>query len=83
MTKDDRTEKQLAAARANAEGLLKCAVVELRKLAEAPSGEGVSWFPNGIDGIKVSIKAFGVEASLELEGAMASSNGADTAADHE
>lgn len=71
--KDDPMEKQIAAARANAEGLLQHAVSELRKLLAAPKDEGVKWFPHGIDGIKISIKVYQVEASLELEGAVASS----------
>jgi len=28
----------------------------------------LKWFPHGIDGIKISIKLFDVEATLELEG---------------
>ena len=71
--KDDPMEKQIAAARANAEGLLQHAVSELRKLLAAPKDEGVKWFPHGIDGIKISVKVYQVEASLELEGAVASS----------
>ena len=70
--KDEQMEKQIAAARANAEGLLQLAVSELRKLVAAPKDDVVKWFPNGIDGIKISIKVYQVEASLELEGALAS-----------
>jgi len=68
MTKDDRAEQQLKAAREHAEGLLKCAVAELRALLVLPKSETLKWFPHGIDGIKVSIKLFDVEATLELEG---------------
>jgi len=71
--KDEQMEKQISAARASAEGLLQHAVSELRKLLAAPKDEGVKWFPHGIDGIKISIKVYQVEASLELEGAVASS----------
>ena len=71
--KDEQMEKQIAAARANAEGLLQHAVNELRKLVAAPKDDVVKWFPHGIDGIKISIKVYQVEASLELEGAVASS----------
>lgn len=68
MTNDDRTEVQLKAAREHAEGLLKCAVEELRSLLVAPKSESLEWFPHGIDGVKISIKLHGVEATLELEG---------------
>jgi hypothetical protein len=73
MMKDEQMEKQIAAARANAEGLLQHAVSELRKLVAVPKEDAVKWFPHGIDGIKISIKVYEVEASLELEGAVASS----------
>lgn len=70
MTKDNRPEQQLAATRENAERLLKTAIGELNTLLEGRKADGDKWFPNGIDGMKVSIKLFGVELSLELEGAL-------------
>ena len=72
MTKDDRAEQQLKAAREHAEGLLKCAVAELRSLLVAPKDESLQWFPHGIDGVKISIKLHDVEATLELEGVVPS-----------
>ncbi|HEU5073015.1 MAG TPA: hypothetical protein VFU02_02565 [Polyangiaceae bacterium] len=71
MTERVRNEEQAAAACAQAENLLKCAIGELQRLAQAPAGDALKWFPHGIDGIKVSVKVFDVEASLELEGALA------------
>lgn len=70
MTKDNRADQQLAATRENAESLLKSAIVELNQLLESRKADGAKWFPNGIDGVKVSIKLFDVELSLELEGAL-------------
>lgn len=70
MTKDNRADQQLAATRENAESLLKSAVLELNRLLESRKADGAKWFPNGIDGVKISIKLFDVELSLELEGAL-------------
>ena len=70
MTKDNRADQQLAATRENAERLLKCAILELNQLLESRKADGAKWFPNGIDGVKVSVKLFDVELSLELEGAL-------------
>lgn len=77
MTNDDRTEEQLKAAREQAEGLLKCAVAELRSLLVAPEGASPGWFPHGVDGVKVSVKLSDVEVSLELEGAVPPQPGDD------
>jgi len=70
MTKDNRADQQLAATRENAESLLKSAILELNQLLESRKADGAKWFPNGIDGVKVRIKLFDVELSLELEGAL-------------
>lgn len=70
MTKDNRPDQQLTATRENAERLLKTAIGELNTLLEGRKADGDKWFPNGIDGMKLSIKLFDVELSLELEGAL-------------
>lgn len=77
MTKENRADQQLTATRENAESLLKCAIEELNKLLEGRKGDGAKWFPNGIDGVKVSVKLFEVELSVELEGALPADDEAD------
>jgi len=75
MTKDDRAEQQLKAAREQAEGLLRCAVEELNTLLVAPKSDTLKWFPHGIDGVKISVKLLDVEVALELEGALPAGSG--------
>lgn len=78
MTKENRADHQLTATRENAESLLKSAMEELNKLLEGRKADGPKWFPNGIDGVKVSIKLFDVELSVELEGALPAGAEADS-----
>lgn len=70
MTKENRAGQELALTRENAESLLKSAIGELNTLLDGRKADGDKWFPNGIDGVKVTVKLFDVELSLELEGAL-------------
>ncbi|HEY6722847.1 MAG TPA: hypothetical protein VI197_02415 [Polyangiaceae bacterium] len=76
MTKENRADQQLLT-RENAESLLRCAIEELNKLLDGRRADGPKWFPNGIDGVKVSVKLFDVELSVELEGALPGGSEAD------
>jgi len=77
MTKDNGSTQQLTAKRENAEILLKSAITELSKLLDGRKVDGDKWFPRGIDGVKVRVKLFDVELSVELEGALPAGSDAE------